>query len=87
LISRDEACRRDVGGTFTDLVLFDTAWNATHVHKVSSTPDNPSCAVVAGILKLCRRASIEGDDRPRLPRHDDGDRVSHHIGQRRAAVP
>lgn len=28
----------DVGGTFTDLVLFDTARNVVHVHKVPSTP-------------------------------------------------
>jgi N-methylhydantoinase A len=49
----------DVGGTFTDLVLFDTAKNATIVHKVPSTPDDPSRGVVAGILELCRRNGIE----------------------------
>src|SRR5215472_18552125 len=49
----------DVGGTFTDLVLFDTARNATLVHKVPSTPDDPSRAVVAGILELCRQGGIE----------------------------
>jgi N-methylhydantoinase A len=49
----------DVGGTFTDLVLFDTARNATIVHKVPSTPDDPSRGVVEGILELCRRNGID----------------------------
>jgi N-methylhydantoinase A/oxoprolinase/acetone carboxylase beta subunit len=49
----------DVGGTFTDLVLFDTAKNTTSVHKVPSTPDDPSRGVVDGILALCRREGID----------------------------
>src|SRR5687768_16255375 len=49
----------DVGGTFTDLVLFDTAKNTTIVHKVPSTPDDPSRGVVNGILELCRRNGID----------------------------
>jgi N-methylhydantoinase A len=49
----------DVGGTFTDLVLFDTERNAISVHKVPSTPDDPSRGVVEGIAALCRRAGIE----------------------------
>jgi N-methylhydantoinase A len=49
----------DVGGTFTDLVLFDTGKNATIVHKVPSTPDDPSRGVVSGILELCRRNGID----------------------------
>src|SRR5687768_7765128 len=49
----------DVGGTFTDLVLFDTARDTTSVHKVPSTPDDPSRGVVAGILELCRREGID----------------------------
>ncbi|MBM3516717.1 MAG: hydantoinase/oxoprolinase family protein, partial [Alphaproteobacteria bacterium] len=48
----------DVGGTFTDLVLYDTDGNRTAVHKVATTPDNPAEGVVAGILELCRRSTI-----------------------------
>ena len=34
----------DVGGTPTDLVLFDTSTGALMVEKVSSTPKNPALA-------------------------------------------
>ncbi|HYP14289.1 MAG TPA: hydantoinase/oxoprolinase family protein, partial [Bryobacteraceae bacterium] len=40
----------DTGGTFTDLVLFEGE-NLT-VHKVRSTPDDPSRAILAGIADL-----------------------------------
>ena len=39
----------DVGGTFTDLVFADTEAGRTEVHKVSTTPDDPSRGVVAGV--------------------------------------
>ena len=38
----------DVGGTFTDIVLFDEASGQLAVHKVPSTPDDPSRAIVDG---------------------------------------
>jgi len=38
----------DVGGTFTDLLLFDDKTGASHKTKVPSTPDDPSRAVVGG---------------------------------------
>jgi N-methylhydantoinase A len=38
----------DVGGTFTDVVLEDD-FGRLSVHKVSSTPDDPTAGVVAGI--------------------------------------
>jgi N-methylhydantoinase A/oxoprolinase/acetone carboxylase beta subunit len=31
----------DVGGTFTDVVLFDSETNETAVHKVPTTSDDP----------------------------------------------
>lgn len=37
----------DIGGTFTDLVLFDR--QTVRVHKVPSTPENPARAVVRGV--------------------------------------
>src|SRR5918995_1874704 len=50
----------DVGGTFTDLVYADTEAGETAVHKVSTTPDDPSRGVVAGLMALC--------DKYRIPR-------------------
>ena len=49
----------DVGGTFTDLVLADTAQTRTVVHKVASTPDDPSRAVLQGLVELCGKARVE----------------------------
>ncbi len=40
----------DTGGTFTDLVLLDEA--GLHVHKVRSTPDDPSRAILQGVREL-----------------------------------
>ncbi len=45
----------DVGGTFTDLVLFDADTGAVNIHKVPTTPDNPARGVLAGIDALCAR--------------------------------
>ena len=48
----------DVGGTFTDLVLTDTASGSVTIHKVSTTPADPSIGVVEGILGLCGKAQV-----------------------------
>jgi N-methylhydantoinase A len=40
----------DTGGTFTDFVLFDGA--SLRLHKVLSTPDDPSIAIERGIAEL-----------------------------------
>ena len=48
----------DVGGTFTDVVHTDTERNETLIHKVATTPDDPSLAVMTGIRELCERAGI-----------------------------
>jgi N-methylhydantoinase A len=55
----------DVGGTFTDLVLFDSANGTMQIHKVPTTPDDPARGVLAGIEGLCARfgtprASVRG---------------------------
>jgi N-methylhydantoinase A len=46
----------DVGGTFTDLALYDTASDRTVVHKVPSTPSDPSVAIMSGIREICLQA-------------------------------
>ena len=43
----------DVGGTFTDLVFCDTATNRIAIHKVPTTPRDPSEGVMMGIRELC----------------------------------
>jgi N-methylhydantoinase A/oxoprolinase/acetone carboxylase beta subunit len=52
----------DIGGTFTDLMLYDTKSGAVNVHKVRSTPDDPGRAMVTGLLELCRQAEIAPAD-------------------------
>jgi N-methylhydantoinase A/oxoprolinase/acetone carboxylase beta subunit len=47
----------DTGGTFTDFVLLDE--RGFRVHKVPSTPDDPSRAVVSGIRELLQTQAQE----------------------------
>lgn len=49
----------DVGGTFTDLLLFDDATGKTFRDKVPSTPHDPSEAVLHGTRQICSTAGIE----------------------------
>ncbi|MBV9325480.1 MAG: hydantoinase/oxoprolinase family protein [Chloroflexi bacterium] len=49
----------DVGGTFTDLVLFDTKTNALEFAKTPSTTDNQAIGVAAGIDKIARQMRME----------------------------
>lgn len=47
----------DVGGTFTDLLLFDDQTGVSYKTKVPSTPDDPSRAVVNGTRDICQIAN------------------------------
>lgn len=49
----------DVGGTFTDLMLFDESSGRYWRHKTPSTPHDPSEAVLAGIAAICAQAQVE----------------------------
>jgi N-methylhydantoinase A len=49
----------DVGGTFTDLVYCDMDSGALAIHKVSTTPDDPSRAILQGVIELCAKAGVE----------------------------
>ena len=42
----------DVGGTFTDLVYCDLDTGRIAIHKVMTTPDDPSEAVITGVREL-----------------------------------
>ncbi len=49
----------DVGGTFTDVVYTDTSADTTIIHKVPTTPHDPSEGVMTGVLELCERNGID----------------------------
>jgi len=54
------ACRVgiDVGGTFTDFVLYDPAARRLTAYKEPSTPDDPSLGVARGLGELLERADV-----------------------------
>lgn len=43
----------DVGGTFTDLIYLDPETGDLGIHKVATTPEDPSRGVMDGIVRLC----------------------------------
>jgi N-methylhydantoinase A len=49
----------DVGGTFTDLMLFDEDSGRYWRHKTPSTPQDPSLAVLDGIAAICGQAGVD----------------------------
>jgi len=46
----------DIGGTFTDVVLLDTAARRSFVSKVLTTSSEPALGVMNGIRQVCARA-------------------------------
>ncbi|MBD1911909.1 MULTISPECIES: hydantoinase/oxoprolinase family protein [unclassified Leptolyngbya] len=48
----------DIGGTFTDLILADTAQQQIWIHKVPTTVHDPSLGMVDGIQAICQMAGI-----------------------------
>ena len=51
-------CGVDVGGTFTDLLLFDDDTGAFWRHKTPSTPQDSSEGILNGVEAICRSAKI-----------------------------
>jgi N-methylhydantoinase A len=51
----------DIGGTFTDVILSDTAAGRTFTHKVPTTAEDPSHGMIRGIREVCSAASIPPD--------------------------
>ena len=49
----------DTGGTFTDLVAFDTSSGRMVFHKVAATPEAPARAIVRGVVELIDLAEID----------------------------
>ncbi len=52
----------DVGGTFTDLVFCDMDTGELAIHKVSTTPQDPSLGVLTGIRELCQSSGVRPAD-------------------------
>jgi N-methylhydantoinase A len=52
----------DVGGTFTDFVLHDPARDLVHAGKLLTTPDDPSIAIVEGIVRVLRETGLKPSD-------------------------
>ena len=52
----------DVGGTFTDLIEVDDETGTILVHKLPTTPDDPSKGTVQGIREIAAEAGIEPSD-------------------------
>ncbi len=52
----------DIGGTFTDFVLFDETAAAIRLHKCLTTPDDPSKAALEGLGDLVAAAGISVSD-------------------------
>ncbi|MCW5720992.1 MAG: hydantoinase/oxoprolinase family protein [Devosia sp.] len=52
----------DVGGTFTDFVLADTATGLITIFKEPSVPKDPSASVERGLPKLLERAGCRPED-------------------------
>ena len=48
----------DVGGTFTDFVYCNMDSGEISTHKVSTTPDDPSRAIIQGVKDLCVENSL-----------------------------
>lgn len=49
----------DVGGTFTDLMLFDQKSGNFWRHKTPSTPHDSSEGILNGVTAICREAGVE----------------------------
>ena len=52
----------DVGGTFTDIIYSDMETGRLAIHKVSTTPADPSQGVMRGIVELCRQNQVDPSD-------------------------
>lgn len=52
----------DVGGTFTDLLLFNTETGAFWRHKTPSTPHDSSEGILNGVTAICAQAGIKAGE-------------------------
>ena len=62
----DYALGIDIGGTFTDIVVYDATRGAYSAHKELTTPDAPHCGVIKGIHHLFNAQAIAYSDISRV---------------------
>lgn len=48
----------DIGGTFTDFILYDATTGAIRLHKCLATPRDPSEGALEGLAALCTAAGV-----------------------------
>ena len=49
----------DTGGTFTDLVAFDSSQNVLKFHKIASSPKDPSRSIIEGIIDIIKQTGTD----------------------------
>ena len=52
----------DIGGTFTDIVVYDPAAGRHHIWKEPTTPDDPALGVIAGTRRLLESGAMAAAD-------------------------
>lgn len=52
----------DIGGTFTDFVLYETGTGSVTLHKSSTTPDDPARGALEGLQYLLRQAKVSVEE-------------------------
>ena len=57
----------DIGGTFTDFVIFDPVTTQIRTFKILSTPEDPSLAVLKGLERL------------KIPTYDNSSKITIHF--------
>ncbi len=56
----------DIGGTFTDVVLYDQDEGSVFSHKELTTPDEPTTGALRGVQVLLAREGVTGDQISRV---------------------
>ena len=49
----------DVGGTFTDIILYDQKKNKLYEEKILTTSSNPHKAIIAGLSNITNSSNIK----------------------------
>lgn len=52
----------DIGGTFTDIYLVDNETDEQTIHKVSTTPEDPSVGALKGVREICEMTGTDPGD-------------------------
>lgn len=56
----------DIGGTFTDFVIFDPNSGKLETFKLLSTPQDPSLVVLSGLERILKKKWTPGCSDPRF---------------------